>query len=271
MSLYFDFSYEHIDIAECKKRGIRIGYTPDCLTDTTAELTVGKYPKFVKSSTWKLYRKIFSLALLLATSRRLIEANKEVHNGGWSSWSPGWMCGRSIKDSTVGIVGFGRIGQEVAKRILPFRPRRVIFSNRSDRTREAEEIGAEQCSFDDLLHDSDFVILTCAATPDTINLINATSLGKMKTNATLINTSRGTLVDQTDLYDFLKTNRIYAAGLDVTTPEPLPLDSPLLTLPNCVILPHVGSAVVATRNEMSRITACNILAGLKGVKMEAEL
>lgn len=214
---------------------------------------------------------IFFSALLLATTRRLIEANKEVHTGGWSSWSPGWMCGQSIKNSTVGIVGFGRIGQEVAKRILPFRPKRLIFSNRSERTEEAKRIGAEQCTFDKLLRDSDFVILTCAATPDTFNLINATSLGKMKTNAVLINTSRGTLVDQTELYDFLKTNRIRAAGLDVTTPEPLPLDSPLLTLSNCIVLPHVGSADVDTRMEMSRITACNILAGLKGVKMIAEL
>lgn len=211
------------------------------------------------------------LALLLATTRRLVEANKEVHNGGWSSWSPGWMCGQSIKDSVVGIVGFGRIGQEVAKRIVPFRPKRLIFSNRSQRAEEAQAIGAEQCTFDDLLRDSDFVILTCAATPDTINMMNATTMGKMKTNAVLINTSRGSLVDQTDLFNFLKTTRIRAAGLDVTTPEPLPLDSPLLTLPNCIVLPHVGSADVHTRMEMCRITACNILAGLKGVKMFAEL
>lgn len=209
--------------------------------------------------------------MLLATTRRLIEANKEVHNGGWKSWSPGWMCGQSVKNSTVGIVGFGRIGQEVAKRILPFHPKRVIFSNRSERPDEAKQIGAEQCTFDQLLHESDFVILTCAATPETINLINATSLGKMKSDAVLINTSRGTLVDQNDLYDFLKTKRIRAAGLDVTSPEPLPLDSPLLTLSNCIVLPHVGSADVDTRMEMSRITACNILAGLKGVKMIAEL
>lgn len=214
---------------------------------------------------------MFFLALLLATTRRLIEANKEVHNGGWSSWSPGWMCGSSIKDSTVGIVGFGRIGQEVAKRIVPFRPKRLIFSNRSKRTTEAKQIGAEQCTFDELLNDSDFVILTCAATPDTVNLINATSLDKMKSNAVLINTSRGTLVNQSDLYEYLKTNRIRAAGLDVTTPEPLPLDNPLLSLSNCTVLPHIGSADVNTRMEMSRITACNILAGLKGVKMIAEL
>lgn len=209
--------------------------------------------------------------MLLATSRRLIEANKEVHTGGWTSWSPGWMCGQSIKNSTVGIVGFGRIGQEVAKRIVPFRPKRLIFSNRSERSEEAKQIGAEQCTFDELLNESDFVILTCASTADTINLINATSLSKMKSNSVLINTSRGTLVNQTDLYDFLKTNRIRAAGLDVTSPEPLPLDSPLLTLSNCIVLPHIGSADVDTRMEMSRITACNILAGLKGVKMISEL
>lgn len=209
--------------------------------------------------------------MLLATTRRLIEANKEVHTGGWSSWSPGWMCGQSIKNSTVGIVGFGRIGQEVAKRIVPFRPKRIIFSNRSDRPKEAKEIGAEQCTLDELLGNSDFVILTCAATPDTKNLINEDTLHKMKSNAVLINTSRGTLVDQHALYECLEANVIRGAGLDVTSPEPLPLDSPLLTLSNCIILPHIGSADVDTRMEMSRITACNILAGLKGVKMIAEL
>lgn len=222
-----------------------------------------------------MFYKIFIInvipALLLATTRRLIEANKEVHTGGWSSWSPGWMCGQSIKNSTVGIVGFGRIGQEVAKRIVPFRPKCILFTNRSERTKEANEIGAEQCTLDELLGDSDFVILTCASTPETMNLINFNTLAKMKANAVLINTSRGTLVDQHALYECLKTNLIRAAGLDVTSPEPLPLDSPLLTLPNCVVLPHIGSADVDTRMEMSRITACNILAGLKGVKMIAEL
>lgn len=242
--------YDHIDLAECKRRGIRVGYTPDILTDATAELTV---------------------ALLLATSRRLIEGNKAVHSGEWKTWSPSWMCGQGLSRSTVGIVGFGRIGQEVAKRIRPFGPARILYSNRSDRSAEAEHVRAERVELPALLGASDFVILTCALVPETVNLINRNTIELMKPNAILINSARGANVNQADLYEALRTKRIRAAGLDVTTPEPLPLDSPLLTLDNCVVLPHIGSADEATRTEMSRITACNILAGLNGGEMISEL
>lgn len=235
---------------ECRKRGVRIGYTPDVLTDATAELT---------------------MALLLATSRRLFEANREVYNGGWKAWSPSWMCGLGVKNSTVGIVGFGRIGYEVAKRIVPFKPKQILYFNRSEKSQFATETGAVRVGSNDLLATSDFVICTIALTPDTHHLFNDTAFSKMKSNAVFINTSRGGVVDQDALYEALRNKQIYAAGLDVTTPEPLPLDSPLLTLPNCTILPHVGSAEYDTRNEMSRITACNILAGIKGIRMVDEL
>lgn len=221
------------------------------LTDATAELT---------------------MSLLLSTSRRIVESNREVHNGGWKSWAPFWMCGIGLKDSVVGIVGFGRIAQEVAKRILPFKPKRIIYSNRSaSREEEARQIGAERVSIDELLSSSDFVILLCALTPETQRLINASTLATMKSSAILINVSRGAVVDQNDLYEALRTNQIRAAGLDVTTPEPLPLDNPLLTLSNCVVIPHIGSADIYTRTEMTRITACNILAGLNGSEMVSEL
>lgn len=247
----FHPSYEHIDLNECKKRGIRVGYTPDVLTDATADLTV---------------------ALLLATSRRLIEANRDVHTGGWKSWSPVYMCGPAIKNSTVGLVGFGRIAQEVAKRLIPFKPKRLVYSNRSSsREKEAKEIGVERLDFEELLAVSDFVILLCALTPDTLHLMNTRTFGLMKRTAILINCSRGPVVEQNDLYTALSTNVIRAAGLDVTTPEPLPLDSPLLSLKNCVILPHIGSADNETRAEMCRITSCNILGGLKNTEMVYEL
>lgn len=242
--------YDHIDLAECKKRGIRVGYTPDVLTDATAELT---------------------LALLLATSRRIIESHKEVFNGGWKSWAPSWMCGPGLKDSVVGIIGLGRIGHEVAKRIVPFKPKKIIYQNRSEKLAEAKEIGAERVDLDTLLIQSDFVIVCCALTPETSLLFNETNFAKMKSTAIFVNTSRGGIVDQNALYNALTSGTIYAAGLDVTTPEPLPLDSPLLTLPNCVILPHIGSADINTRIEMSKITAKNILSGLKGEQMIAEL
>uniref|UniRef100_A0A336LW09 Glyoxylate reductase/hydroxypyruvate reductase n=1 Tax=Culicoides sonorensis TaxID=179676 RepID=A0A336LW09_CULSO len=242
--------YDHIDVEECRKRGVRIGYTPDVLTDATAELT---------------------LALLLATSRRLFEANREVYNGGWKAWSPSWMCGMGLKNSTVGIVGFGRIGYEVAKRLIPFKPKKILYFNRSDKPQFASEIGAERVGSNDLLANSDFVICTIALTPDTHHLFDSVSFSKMKPNSIFINTSRGGVVDQEALYEALVNRQIYAAGLDVTTPEPLPLNSKLLTLPNCIILPHIGSAEYDTRKEMSRITACNILAGIKGIRMADEL
>ncbi|XP_031641003.1 glyoxylate reductase/hydroxypyruvate reductase [Contarinia nasturtii] len=243
--------YEHIDLNECKKRKIRVGYTPEVLTDAVADLTI---------------------ALLLATTRRLIEANKQVHSGGWKSWEPLYMCGPAIKNTTVGIVGFGRIAQEVAKRLIPFKPKRIIYSNKSNsREKEAREIGAERVDVNDLLRTSDIVILLCALTPETTHFINAQTLNTMKKTAVLINCARGQVIDQNALYDALRTNKIRAAGLDVTTPEPLPLDSPLLTLNNCVIIPHIGSAEIETRQEMCRITALNVLGALKNIEMIYEL
>lgn len=242
--------YEHIDIAECKKRGIRVGYTPDVLTDATAELT---------------------LALILATNRRLLEANKEVYNGGWKSWAPSWMCGQGLKGSRVGLFGFGRIGQEIASRLVPFKPARITYTTRTERPAEAKNVGASYVSFEDMLCESDFIIACCALTPETKEIFNSSAFDKMKSNCIFINISRGAVVDQAALYKALKEKRILAAGLDVTTPEPLPLDDPLLTLDNITILPHIGSAETNTRTEMSRITAMNILAGLSNTQMISEV
>lgn len=224
---------------------------PDVLTDAVADLTI---------------------ALLLATTRRLIEGSQDVRNGGWKSWAPMYMCGPAIKDTTIGIVGFGRIAQEVAKRIIPFKPKRIIYSNRSNsREKEAREVGAERVSIEKLLSTSDVVILLCALTPETTHLINANTLKTMKKTAVLINCSRGQVVDQDALYDALQSNTIRAAGLDVTTPEPLPTDSKLLTLNNCVIIPHIGSAEIETRQKMARVTALNLLGALKNTEMIYEL
>nr|XP_016923445.2 glyoxylate reductase/hydroxypyruvate reductase [Drosophila suzukii] len=242
--------YDHIDVEECKKRGIRVGFTPDVLTDATAELT---------------------LALLLATNRRLFEANKQVYNGGWKSWAPMWMCGQGLKGSRVGLLGFGRIGQEIAARIVPFKPAEITYTTRSPRPQEAAAVNARHVDFDEMLRSSDFIVVCCALTPQTKEIFNAAAFQKMKSNCILINTARGGVVDQKALYEALKSKRIQAAGLDVTTPEPLPLDDPLLELDNVVILPHIGSADIETRKEMSRITARNILAALAGEKMEAEV
>ncbi|CAG9862612.1 unnamed protein product [Phyllotreta striolata] len=242
--------YDHLDTAEIRKRNIKIGYTPDALTDATAELAVG---------------------LLLTTSRRLLEAAEEARTGGWQAWSPFWMCGRGLKGSTVGIVGFGRIGQQIARILSTFNPSRILYYNRSERAKEAREIGAERVTFDELLARSDFVSVSAALTPETTRMFDRAAFGKMKKTAVFVNTSRGGLVDQEALVEALRNGTIWGAGLDVTTPEPLPLDHPLFGLKNCVVLPHIGSAAIETRNEMGIVTARNIIAALNGDAMPFEL
>ncbi|XP_013907056.1 PREDICTED: glyoxylate reductase/hydroxypyruvate reductase [Thamnophis sirtalis] len=242
--------YDHLAIDEIKKRGIRVGYTPDILTDATAELTV---------------------ALLLATSRRLPESILEVKNGGWTTWKPLWMCGYGLSGSTVGIIGLGRIGRAIGYRLKPFGVKRFLYTSRQPKLEAAAELKAEFVSIDKLAKESDFVIVTCSLVPETQGMCNRDFFRKMKETSVFINTSRGAVVNQEDLYEALVNGEIAAAGLDVTTPEPLPTDNPLLSLKNCVILPHIGSATYSTRNVMSALAANNLLAGLNGEDMPSEL
>ncbi|ELU16240.1 hypothetical protein CAPTEDRAFT_171654 [Capitella teleta] len=241
--------YEHIDLAECKSRGIIVGYTPDVLTDATAELTV---------------------ALLLATSRRIVEGAAAVKSGEWSTWAPLWMCGPGLHGATVGVVGLGRIGMATARRLRPFGIQRLIYTGRSEKA-EAKEVDAEFVSFEALLQQSDFVIATCPLNEQTKGLFNMKTFSQMKRSAIFINSSRGGVVDQDDLYTALNTRLIGAAGLDVTVPEPLPPSHPLLSLANCVVLPHIGSANNETRNTMSALTAQNIIAAVDGKALPAQL
>lgn len=180
------------------------------------------------------------------------------------------MCGKSIKNSVVGFYGLGRIGFEILKRCVPFKPAEIVYHKRTESI-EAKKIGAKFVTFDELLTKSDYIIVNAALTPETKLKFDKDAFAKMKNNAIFINTARGGHVDQNALYEALKENRIYAAGLDVTTPEPLPLNDPILKLNNVVILPHIGSADTATRIEMSKTTAFNILKGLKGEKMVSEI
>uniref|UniRef100_A0A4W3HIM3 Glyoxylate reductase/hydroxypyruvate reductase n=1 Tax=Callorhinchus milii TaxID=7868 RepID=A0A4W3HIM3_CALMI len=242
--------FDHLSLDEIKKRGIRVGYTPDVLTAATAELTV---------------------ALLLATSRRLMEAVEEVKNGGWSAWKPLWLCGFGLQESTVGIVGLGRIGLAIAERLKPFGVKRFLYTGRQPRPEPAAKVQAEYVPLNTLASQSDFIILSCSFTPDTQGMCNKDFFAKMKKTAILINSSRGAVVNQEDLYQALTTGQIAAAGMDVTVPEPLPTNHPLLSLKNCVVLPHIGSATYATRNAMSVLAANNLLAGLKGEPMPSEL
>uniref|UniRef100_A0A8C7XKA9 Glyoxylate reductase/hydroxypyruvate reductase n=1 Tax=Oryzias sinensis TaxID=183150 RepID=A0A8C7XKA9_9TELE len=241
--------FDHLVLSEIKKRGIRVGYTPDVLTDATAELTV---------------------ALLLATSRRLPEGVEEVKSGGWSSWKPLWLCGYGLSGSTVGIIGLGRIGMAIAQRLLPFGVKRLLYSGRTAKS-YAAEVNGEFVPLDTLTSESDFIVVSCSLTPETQGLCDKAFFSKMKKTAIFINSSRGAVVNQEDLYDALSSGQIAAAGLDVTTPEPLPTNHPLLTLKNCVVLPHIGSATYSTRGVMSALAAQNLLGGLQGSDMPSEL
>ncbi|GFS59997.1 hypothetical protein NPIL_321771 [Nephila pilipes] len=244
--------HDHIDLQECRKRGIVVGYTPDVLTDAVAELTI---------------------ALLLATSRRLMEATKEVTNGGWANcaWGPLWMCGTSVAGSTLGIVGLGRIGFAVAERLKSFKIKNILYSGNKAKIEAAEKLNAKFVPFNELLKQSDIIIVCASLTPNTKGMFNLEAFKKMKSNAIFVNTSRGGLVDHEDLYTALITGIIKAAGLDVMDPEPLPTNHKLTELPNCVLLPHIGSATVETRTIMALLTSKNILAGLEGKPLPCPL
>ncbi|KAE8632290.1 hypothetical protein XENTR_v10001504 [Xenopus tropicalis] len=242
--------FDHLATDEIKRRGIKVGATPDVSTDATAELAV---------------------TLLLTTCRRLPEAIEEVRNGGWKTWAPMWMCGYGLSDSTVGVIGLGRIGLAIAQRLKPFGVKRFLYTGIPPCLKSVEELKAELVSTEKLAEESDFVLVSCPLTPETVGLCNKDFFQRMKKTAVFINTSRGPVVNQEDLYQALVSGQIAAAGLDVTTPEPLPTDHPLLTLKNCVILPHIGSATHGARNAMSVLAVKNLLKGLAGEVMPGGL
>lgn len=237
--------YDNIDVEACTQRGIPVGNTPGVLTEATADLT---------------------LALMLGTARQLVRAAEAVKAGRWQTWEPMGYTGPDLYGSTVGIVGLGRIGLAVARRLAGFKVR-LLYHNRKPSPVAAADVGATYVELDTLLAESDFVSLHTPLTPETKHLINAERLKKMKATATLINTARGEIVDQEALIEALRDGTIAYAGLDVTTPEPLPADSPLLSLPNATVLPHIGSASISAREKMATMAAENLVAGLKGERL----
>ena len=241
--------YDHVDVGALRARGVLLGNTPGVLTETTADL---------------------ALALLLATARRLPEAWAAVKQGTWGPWQPLWMTGSDLHGSTVGIVGLGRIGAAVGRRLLGFGCT-LLYSGPRPRPDLAEPLGATYVPFEQLLAESDFVTIHCPLNDRTRHLIDAAALRRMKQSAILVNTSRGLVVDQEALYAALADGQIAAAGLDVTTPEPLRPDHPLLSLPNCVVLPHIGSATTGTRTQMALMAAENLLAGVLGQPLPNEV
>jgi glyoxylate reductase len=220
---------DNIDVEAATARGIPVGNTPDVLTETTAELAFG---------------------LMLAVARRLVEADAYVRAGRWGEWSPDLLLGRDLHGATLGIVGFGRIGKAVARRAEGF-AMTVLHG----------------VPLNDLLERSDFVSLHAPLTPDTRGLIGAAELERMKPTAILINTARGPMVDLDALAAALENGAIAGAGLDVTNPEPLPADHPLLAAPNLVVAPHIGSASHRTREAMADMAVDNLLAALAGERM----
>jgi len=235
---------DNVDVAAATARRIPVGNTPGILTDATADLT---------------------FALLMASARRIVEGERFVREGRWKTWSPSLLLGTDLKGATLGIVGFGRIGRAVAKRAAGF-DMRVLFADPHPSPPE-EGSAAAQVDLDTLLHQSDFVTLHCPLTSETRHLMNQEAFEKMKPNAVLVNTARGGVVDPQALYDALRSRRIFAAALDVTDPEPLPVDSPLLALDNLIVVPHIASASRSSREKMSWMAAENLIAGLKGERL----
>ncbi|KAJ8712513.1 hypothetical protein PYW07_005355 [Mythimna separata] len=233
--------YNHCNLDELRARGIKLSNTPNVLSSAVAEIAVG---------------------LMLGAARRFTENLEQVHKG---EWEIGFdkVLGQDIRGSTVGIVGLGGIGQAVVKRLAGFEVDKFIYSGHREKP-EGKALGAEFVTQDQLLERSDFIVLAVPLTNETRHMINKDTLAKMKSNAILINIGRGDLVDQDALYDALKNKQIYGAGLDVTTPEPLPKDHKLLTLPNLFVLPHIGSATVRTRSDMGVLAANNVVNALTG-------
>lgn len=234
--------YDNIDVAACKSRGIAVGNTPGVLTETTADL---------------------AFALILAAARRVGEAERFLRGGKWQTWSPMLLTGPDVHHATLGVIGLGRIGYEVARRAHGFQMR-ILYSNRSRNEAAERDFGAERVDLDTLLAHSDFISMHTPLSAETRHMIGAAEFAKMKRSAVFVNTARGPVVDQRALYEALRDHRIAAAGIDVFEVEPLPTDDPLLTLDNVVLVPHIGSASIATRTKMAVLAAENLVAGLDG-------
>jgi phosphoglycerate dehydrogenase-like enzyme len=233
---------DNIDLAACTRRGIPVGHTPGVLTEATADL---------------------AMALLLSAARRLPESGQDAREGRWMTWSPtGWL-GADLNGATLGIVGMGKIGRAVATRANGF-GLRLLYADPNARPEVETNLGAARVELKDLLRQSDFVSLHVPFTAETRHLINEDALRAMKPTAILINTARGGVVDSAALVRALSEKWIGGAALDVTDPEPLPPDHPLYSFPNCLIVPHIGSATWGARKRMAELACQNLLAGLEG-------
>ena len=238
--------FDNISVADATARGIPVGNTPGVLTETTADL---------------------AFALLMAAARRLPEGDRYVRAGRWRTWGPLLLLGSDVHGATLGVVGFGRIGQAMARRARGF-GMTVLYHDVVRQPPELEaELGASFKPLGELFAQSDFVSLHVNLTPETRHLVNRERLRLMKPTAVLVNTARGPVVDQRALYEALRDGVIAAAALDVTDPEPIAPDDPLLSLDSCLVVPHIASASRATRGRMAEMAAANLLAGVRGERL----
>ena len=234
--------FDNIDIAAASRQAVLVTRTPGVLSETTAD---------------------FAFTLILAAARRVVEANDYVRQGLWKTWGPETMLGHDAYGATLGIVGMGGIGQEVARRARGF-GMRIVYNSRTQKPVLERRFHMAFLTLDQLLTESDFVTLHAPLTAETRHLIGRPQLALMKPAAVLVNTARGPLVDQAALFEALRAGRIAAAALDVADPEPMPAGDPLLTLPNVIVTPHIASASVATRSRMALLAAENLVQALQG-------
>jgi glyoxylate reductase len=234
--------YDNIDVEAATARKIAVGNTPGVLTDATAD---------------------FAFTLLLAAARRLGEAIDFVRAGKWETWGLTLLLGKDVWGATLGIIGFGRIGQAIARRARGFQMRVYYYDTQRNPQAEAE-LGAQYRSLEALLQESDFVTIHSTLNDETRGMINSRAFQLMKPSAILINTARGPIVNMEDLYVALQAGQIAYAALDVTDPEPIPPDHPLLDLPNVIVVPHIASATETSRTQMSLMAVRNCIAGVRG-------
>jgi len=244
----FAVGFNNIDIPACTDRGVAVGNTPGVLTDATADM---------------------AFCLLIAAARRVVEGHQYSVSGQWKTWEPLGHLGQDLAGRTLGVIGMGRIGYALAQRCYGGWGMKILYHDVYKSEKAEKDLAAVSVDFDTLLRESDFVSLHTDLNDKTRGMIGAAQFQKMKRSAVLINTARGPLVDPKALAEALKSNTIFAAGLDVTDPEPPLVDDPLLKLPNVVIAPHIASATVQTRNQMAEICAKNLIAGLRGEKLPA--
>ncbi len=238
--------YDHVDVAEATKRGIPISNTPGVLSKTTADT---------------------AFLLMQNVARKAIHKHKEILRGNWGFFDPLADLGMELQGKTLGIYGLGRIGFEMAKSCRYAFDMPVIYHNRSRNEEAEKELGAQKVSFEELLQQSDILSVHANLSKETQGIFNLEAFSAMKGSAIFINTARGLMHNETDLRYALENEMIWGAGLDVTDPEPMAADNPLLNMPNVAILPHIGSATLETRIKMMQLTAENLIAGLTGKRL----